>query len=178
MAKIRAVAIIVFLALAVWGTAPAAADLVTGEPGGESTAPPAYAMVSSEHHYFSIGYWENIIEAICQPGGFCQSFAAQPGEQYTLRVDFTGHDPGIEALEVKVAGADYIYELAALNNSPIILPFAARQPTETLELAPYRAPSPVPVPPTLLLLGAGLSGLAIFPRRGKGLRAPGRFPEN
>jgi hypothetical protein len=98
MAKIRAVAIIVFLALAVWGTAPVAADLVTGEPGVESTAPPAYAMVYSEHHYFSIGYWENIDEAICQTGGFSQSFTTQPGEQYQVMVDFAGRDPGVANL--------------------------------------------------------------------------------
>jgi hypothetical protein len=174
MAKIRAVAIIVFLALAVWGTTPAAADLVTVEP----TALPAYAMVYSVHHYSSIGYWENIDVAIGQPGGFSQSFTTQPGEQYQVRVDFAGRDPGIETLEVQVAGYNSIYELADFRNTPIIFSFAATHSTETLELAPYLAPLPVPVPPTLLLLGAGLIGLAVFPRKGKGLSTPGQFLKN
>lgn len=162
MARTRAMAIIVCLALAVWGTAPAAADL-------------ASATVSSTNHYFSIAYWENIIEAISQPGGFCQDFNVQEGEHYTLRVDLAGQDPGIDALEVQVAGKDCIYELAAFSNTPIILPFAAEQATETLKMAPYFASAPVPVPPGLLLLGSGLIGLAILRCKAKGFRRLFRF---
>lgn len=167
MAKKRALAIIVFLALVVWGITPAMADLVSGEPGGEPTTPqyPSYALVYNAQHYYSIAYWENIIEAIQQPGGFSQILNVEPGEPYNVIVDFAGQDPGIKSLEVDVAGNNCTYDLADFKSTPISISFAAEQSTATLEMAPYVASTAVPVPPTLLLLGSGLMGLVIFRRK-------------
>lgn len=167
MAKKGALAIIVFLAIAVWGTTPATADLTSVESSEVLAVScyPAYAMVYNEHGDGNLGYWENIDATICQLGGFCQSFNAQPDEEYKLIVDFAGIDPGLDSLEVHVASNTCTYKLTDLGNTPIIFSFTARQPIETLEMAPYVAPLATPLPPSLLLLGSGLMGLVIF--RGK-----------
>jgi hypothetical protein len=167
MAKKGALAIIVFLAFAVWGTTPAAADSTYVESSEVLAVPcyPAYAMVYNEHGDGNLGYWENIDTTICQPGGFCQSFNAQPGEEYKLIVDFAGSDPGVDGLGVSIANDACTYKLTDLGNTPIIFSFTAQNSPEILKMAPYVASVAAPLPPSLLLLGSGLMGLAIF--RGK-----------
>jgi hypothetical protein len=168
MNRKKAVAIGVFLFLTVLGGSPAAADLISGESLLDTSAPQyaPYVLVYSENLDYCLGYWEGINESVCQPSGFCQSFSTSPGQEYKLIVDFAGQDPGIENLEMTVAGYNCTYELSAIVNNPITFTFQATGTSAILELGPSSAN--VPVPPSCLLLGSGLIYLAWSRRRLEG----------